>query len=349
MSRSKWLSHMVLALSFIAASDRVSASHLSGGDIRYTHLGGNNYRIEVLLYTKSTGVSPQAEIPISLGDGALDTLPLVETLPLSPNDSTCSDQQVSLYSTNHTYPGPGDYTITANVINRNAGILNVPNSLGQSICLKARLVIDPQLGPNSSARFQAPQNAVGYLWSTLIHSPLPSDSDGDSLSLELITPDGLSCAPLPGYITPAEVPSPDPMWNYLDPQTGRYQWYHPQLTGQYVIAIRACEWRNGTLIGEVTRDMSLCISSLFSVTGLKEPNAPAAFTVFSGSDAGVFRVVASLATTLRVFDAMGRILEEHRLSQGEQFVDLCGRSSGPYFFVATDAIGNRLTQRVMVH
>ncbi|MBP6389879.1 MAG: hypothetical protein KA175_01705 [Flavobacteriales bacterium] len=347
MFRSQWTA-WVLVLPLLGAFSGANASHLSGGDIRYTHLGGNSYRIEVLLYTKSTGVSPQPEIPISLGDGALDTLPLVETLPLSPNDSTCSDQQVSLYSANHTYTGPGDYTITANVINRNGGILNVPNSLGQSICLKARLVIDPQLGPNTSARFQAPQNAVGYLWSTLVHNPLPTDSDGDSLSLELITPDGLSCDPLPGYITPAEVPSPDPMWNYLDPQTGRYQWYHPQLTGQYVIAIHAREWRNGMLIGEVTRDMSICISSLFSVTGVEEPQAHNAFMVFPGPEAGVFRVLSTSAISLAVVDALGRRVEEHRMASGEQRLDLRDHTAGSYVLVAVSADGRRSTQGVML-
>ncbi|MBK7754388.1 MAG: hypothetical protein IPI41_17840 [Flavobacteriales bacterium] len=347
MFRPVWTA-LVLALPLLSAFQGAKASHLSGGDIRYTHLGGNSYRIEVLLYTKSTGVSPQLMIPISLGDGGLDTLPLVETLSLSPNDSTCSDQQVSLYSAHHTYPGPGDYTITANVINRNGGILNVPNSLGQSICLKARLVIDPQLGPNTSARFQAPQNAVGYLWSTLVHNPLPADSDGDSLSLELITPDGLSCDPLPGYITPAEVPSPDPMWNYLDPQTGRYQWYHPQLTGQYVIAIRAREWRNGTLIGEVTRDMSICISSLFSVTGVEEPQVPGSFIVFQSSEAGVFRVLSTSAISLVVVDALGRSIEELLLAPGEHVVDLRSRTPGAYLLRAASASGGSSTQSITV-
>mgnify|MGYP001358331296 FL=1 len=89
MFRPVWTA-LVLALPLLSAFQGAKASHLSGGDIRYTHLGGNSYRIEVLLYTKSTGVSPQLMIPISLGDGGLDTLPLVETLSLSPNDSTCS-------------------------------------------------------------------------------------------------------------------------------------------------------------------------------------------------------------------------------------------------------------------
>ncbi|MBK8341462.1 MAG: hypothetical protein IPK99_16455 [Flavobacteriales bacterium] len=348
MRVAKMIRWVLPTIVLVCAWVDANASHLSGGDIRYTHLGGNTYRIEVLLYTKSTGVDPQMEIPIALGDGGLDTLPLVETIPLPPNDSTCADQQVSLYSANHTYPGPGDYTITANVINRNGGILNVPNSLGQSICLKARLVIDPQLGPNTSARFQAPQNAVGYVWSTLIHNPLPSDSDGDSLSMDLIVPDGLSCDPLPGYITPAEVPSPDPMWNYLDPQTGRFQWYHPQLTGQYVIAIRAREWRNGTLIGEVTRDMSLCISSLFAVTGVYEPHAPELFAVNRSSEAGVFRILSASPMTLLVSDALGRAVQEKRLAQGEQLLDLRGHAAGSYLLVAISASGGSRTQRVTV-
>ncbi|MBK8341463.1 MAG: hypothetical protein IPK99_16460 [Flavobacteriales bacterium] len=252
------------------------------------------------------------------------------------------------YPTLHTYLGAGAYTLQVSSQNRNEGILNIPNSVNQEFCIRALLVIDPLLGANNSVHFKAPQNDAGFSWSTWLHHPLPEEADGDSLSFDLVEPRGMSCGNIPGYQEPFDVGTVPGSWNGVDLADGTFAWYFPDLLGEYVLAIRAREWRNGTLIGEVTRDMSLCISSLFAVTGVFEPHAPELFAVNRSSEAGVFRVQTTSAMTLRVIDPLGRTVQEQRLAQGEQLLDLRGHTTGSYALVAVGLDGRRSAHRVMV-
>jgi len=234
------------------------------------------------------------------------------------------------------------------VTNRNEGILNIPNSVNQTFCVGALLVIDPVLGPNNSVQFTAPQNDIRYSWSTLEYHPLPLEPDGDSLSFDLVTPNGMGCGDIPGYLEPEDIVWSASNWNAVDVDDGTYRWYFPQLLGEYVIAIRAREWRNGTLIGEVTRDMSICYGALFWVSGQGEQEVPETFQAYPSTEAGMFRILSASSITLHVNDALGRIVEERRLVQGEQLLDMRGRAPGSYTLVAMGADGRRSAQRVVV-
>ena len=98
-------------------------------------------------------------------------------------------------------------------------------------------------------------------WSTFLHEPLPTDADQDSLVCDLIVPNGNACSTIAGYTYPADL-VPGSTFNWVDPATGAFQWYYPVVEGAYQIAIRCTEYRNGSIIGQTTRNMTICVSML---------------------------------------------------------------------------------------
>lgn len=340
------LRHLMLLFA-LAEGTAANALYKYGGEIRYQHQAGYTYTIDVVLFIHTSSVDTTHQVVLDLGDGSTDTVDVADS-ELLPNDSNCYNWARVTYSTLHSYNGPGSYTLRVEVTNRNEGILNIPNSVNQTFCLRALLVIDPILGPNNSVQFIAPQNDISYSWSTLEHHPLPAEPDGDSLSFDLVPPLGMFCYDIPGYEEPEEVAWSTSTWNAVDASDGTYRWYFPQLFGEYVLAIRAREWRNGTLIGEVTRDMSICYGGLVFVTGLEEPMGYIVFQVYPGAEAGVFRILSTLPMTLHVVDAMGRTVQEQRFAQGEQLLDLRGHAPGTYALVGLGTDGRRSARRVYV-
>jgi hypothetical protein len=247
----------ILFVLFAGIACGVQAMHIIGGEIRYTHLEGHTYAIEFIQFANSSAPVSDPQAILFYGDGTLDTLSVSSSMDLQD----CMPERRLVFASTHTYPGPGSYTLTVADQNRNGGIINVPNSLAQSFCVEALLVIDPVLGPASSPRFDAWSLCTESVWSTLVHDPLVYDPDGDSLSFALTVPLGLGCTPIGGYSMPITSPNG---WVWLDPESGVFHWHMPHFMGQFTIAITAYKWRNGTLLGQVTRDMNITIHTLFT-------------------------------------------------------------------------------------
>src|SRR5690606_17630283 len=90
-------------------------------------------------------------------------------------------------------------------------------------------------------------------------NPNAYDSDGDSLSFEFIVPLQDSAVQVPNYILPTQIgPGPDNVMT-LDPVTGDIVWQSPKIAGEYNIAFRVNEYRNGVLISSFIRDMQILV------------------------------------------------------------------------------------------
>ncbi len=86
------------------------------------------------------------------------------------------------------------------------------------------------------------------------HNPGAYDIDGDSLSYHLTVCKGADGLNILGYT----YPTTSNIFT-LDPHSGDLVWDSPKYQGEYNIAMRIEEWRNGYLIGYVTRDMQITI------------------------------------------------------------------------------------------
>ncbi|MBK8341461.1 MAG: hypothetical protein IPK99_16450 [Flavobacteriales bacterium] len=329
------LSLLVIAL---LAAPLSWATHIRGAEIHYSNMGGNSYAITVHFYLDPNSPADRPEVLVDMGDGTIDTLPRLDIIPLP--GAGC-ETSLNIYGGDHTFPGYGTYVITMRDANRNAGILNIPNSDQVELCARAVLVIDALNGANSSAAFNTPQTELGYEFSTLVHQPSAVDpSDGDSLSFDLVTPRGTDCQEIPGYVLPSDAtPGNDFAW--VDPLDGSFHWHYPQLLGEFVIAIRCREWRNGTMVGEVVRDMTLCISALPS--SVEEGAAENEDNVIPLAEAGLYRFIGKPGTRLRITDMAGHLVTEST----DLLIDLRNVPKGIYVVRGSRANSVAWSQRLV--
>ncbi len=255
MVRLRPLLFLVALMAALAAR----ATHNRAGEIVYCADPDNplRYFVQIITHTKTSAPADRPELEIYWGDGSSDTLPRVSITPIPG-----ADAQRNVYEGVHLYNGPGQYVLSVEDQNRNEGVLNIPNSVNQTFCVKSMLTIGPLTGGNCSVNFlNSPlQDAcLDRLWA---HNSVAFDADGDSLSYELVVCAGLGCDPIPGYLFPEEVaPSADLF--EIDALAGTLFWDAPQLTGEYNIAFRVREWRrvNGIYyeVGWVVRDMQVTV------------------------------------------------------------------------------------------
>jgi len=305
-------------------SDRATANHFLGGEIRYAPENGNSYIIEVVLYSRSDSPSDRPEIPIYFGDGTADTIPRISIQDFEVG-GLCGGVRLSTYRTIHTFPGQGTYRIRFEDTNRSGGIVNIPNSIAQSACVEALLVIDPQLGTNTSMIFDTLQFETRRNWNTLIHEPAPGDLDGDSLSFELVAPLGSYGVPIEGYQYPIGV-----NYAWLDPATGTFAWDYPEYWGEWTLAIRGSEWRNGQLIGQVTRDMSICVFGFFAGINVSIVEKDFSMVPTISDDLVVIQNHTATSVQMDLLATSGAILKSLRVGSGVTHMSISHLAPGIY-------------------
>ena len=263
-------------------SFKASATHLRAGDITLRRLSCSSYQ-----YTITLHVYTKWGTPVKFGGGTLNfgdgSKPLItESRPNPPEIAQTDDGGIGevIYPVNHTFPGPGVYTITYYEQNRNSGILNIDNSVETPFFIQTQIVIDPLLGCDNTPDLLVPpidQGCTGVAW---FHNPGAYDPDGDSLSYELFVPKQAAGVDVSGYVIPNskkfydaagipysqanELASGQPTFS-IDPVTGTITWDAPGEAGEYNIAFTIREWRKigGTWVslGYVERDMQIIIKS----------------------------------------------------------------------------------------
>ncbi|MBK9734276.1 MAG: gliding motility-associated C-terminal domain-containing protein [Saprospiraceae bacterium] len=237
------------------------ATHNRAGEITYRQIGPLTVEMTITTYTKNSSTAADRDsLDVFWGDGTNQFVRRDNSKTrILPNDI-----KINYYITNHTYPGVATYTISFLDPNRVGGILNVnyPNSIDIPFFLSTTFtLLDQQFqGFNNSAILLQPPVDIGCVNKLFIHNPNAYDKDGDSLAYELTAPlQGLN-TPVPGYKLPDEVGA---VFNKLtiNALTGEVRWNSPKLQGEYNIAIRIKEFRNGKLINVILRDMQILINA----------------------------------------------------------------------------------------
>ncbi|MFN8341327.1 MAG: gliding motility-associated C-terminal domain-containing protein [Cyclobacteriaceae bacterium] len=262
----------------LAVRPQAFATHLRAGEIIVTRNGctSNEYTICITVYTNVNSPIRFGESPLDFGDGSEPlTTPRLEngTAPgLPANVGTVT------FCTTHTYSAPGHYIIRYREPNRNAGILNMANSVGTEFYLETELVIDNLAGCNNTPRLLVPPIDKGCTGAAWFHNPGAYDIDGDSLSFEMVVPKQDKGVFVNNYVDPNAEPfysaigidynqanedrDGTPLFA-IDPVTGTITWDAPGEVGEYNIAFLIKEYRkiNGTWVqlGYVTRDMQIVI------------------------------------------------------------------------------------------
>ena len=246
----------------------VNATHNRAGEITYRHISGLTYEITVTTYTKGSSTqADRCELEFRFGDGDIDTVQRING-PASNNcpnggvvisPPTQDDLKKNIYQTTHTYPGPAIYVISVQDPNRNAGILNIPNSVNVTFYIESELYISAFAGVNNSPTLNNDPIDKGCVSVPYYHNPGAIDPDGDSLVYSFEDCLGLNGVDIFGYKLPDQI-FPGPNNNIsIDQNTGTVTWDSPQAQGEYNICIKIEEYRNGQKIGTVIRDMQITI------------------------------------------------------------------------------------------
>ena len=195
---------------------------------------GLTYEITLVTYTRTNSPANlfRNTLPVEWEDGTASDVPRVDSFPLP------SDPQYQItynkYIGQHTYSGPATYVISMEDPNRNADILNIPNSVNVPLYIYSELVINPFLGYADSPQLLIPPIDNGCVNEPFYHNPGAYSPDGDSLSYRLVPCLGEGGAPIPGYTLP---PTTTPNILTLNSITGDFSWENPPEQGQYNIAI----------------------------------------------------------------------------------------------------------------
>lgn len=255
----------ITCMLLLSATQTVLATHIRAGDLVARRLPGASltYEFTVTIYTDDEGVPPDEEIEIFFGDGSPSRM--IRRTAFRPIGNLTTE---NIYRTTYTFAGPGEFNVGVVIRNRNAGVVNIPNSVNTAFAVQSTFLISPFLGLNSSPILTNPP--VDFLACSrrrFKHNPGAFDPDGDSLSYRFtISKKSLNqnvdiyypLNQVPGINATTEA-GDQPATLTLDPITGDLVWDAPLQPGEYNVAFYVDEWRNGIRIGSVNRDMQIIV------------------------------------------------------------------------------------------
>jgi gliding motility-associated-like protein len=222
------------------------ATHNRAGEITYVQLSDLSFEITITTYTYTLSYADRPQLEISWGDNTSSIADRISILYL-PNY-----YKRNIYKITHTFPGPGVYKLVVQDPNRNANIVNIPNSVNVVFSISTTLIVNPAIGRNNTPVLLNPpydKAARGYVF---IHNPGAYDPDGDSLSYALTVCTREDGKPIENYKLPAAS-----HFLRVDSISGDLIWDSPVDTGAYNVAMEIREWRYGKKIGVVVRDIQI--------------------------------------------------------------------------------------------
>lgn len=216
------------------------------GEISVQHLNGSLYEATVSLYT--TIYANLDSITIDWGDGTSQLIGLTKKTILN------NGYYLLEFSKQHSYIN-GNYTISYTSSNRAGGnlVINPPNSSQIPFHIYTYFVVD-NLNPNSIPKLLNQPIFVGFKNVPLTFIPSICETDGDSLSYELVSPYSSNNGHVPNYTFPNNI-GIQPQSLHVEPTRGIFNWIAPQASGLYTIAYKVNEYR-GTLVSSKIIDIT---------------------------------------------------------------------------------------------
>ncbi|MGL1885332.1 MAG: gliding motility-associated C-terminal domain-containing protein [Reichenbachiella sp.] len=252
------------------------ATHIRAGEIIAERISTSSltYRFRVIGYTDTGSTVPFGGGVLSFGDGT--SIVLSEVIGDDGFEYTVLEDEIAknVYTVEHTFQTPGRWLVSYNELNRNAGVVNMSNSVDTPFYIETVIIIDPILGVNNTVQFLIPPIDKGAEGAIFLHNPGAFDPDGDSLSYRLTIPKQFLEREVNDYRFPNDAEfyssflegnqeGDGPPTFRIDSVSGTLEWNAPGLKGEYNLAFVVDEWRlfegSWELIGSVTRDMQVII------------------------------------------------------------------------------------------
>lgn len=277
-----------LVIFFVFVSNSF-ASHVMGGDITYTCLGGNQYQVTLTLYRDCAGITigttPQSvNFTSSCGtfDASLDWVSTTDVSQVCPtqattcNGGTIPGTEQYIFTGVVTLPPCADWIMNWDVCCRNDGITNITTPGSQDLYVQSTLN-NIAGGCNNSPQFLALPTPYLCPNQLSIYNHGASDIDGDSLYYQFTSALGGTAPPgnpltyTGGYSPNNPIITTGGM--NLNPNTGE-MCFTPSQTQICVVSVIIYEYRNNILIGTQIREMQVVVSNSCSNTAPYAGSAP---------------------------------------------------------------------------
>jgi len=252
---------ITIAILLLTFSQIAFATHNRAGEITYEQVGPLTIRATITTYTKASSTGADRDtLDLFWGDGTSTAI------ARSNGDGEAIpgfDLKINYYIAEHTFPSRSTYTMYFIDPNRVGGILNLnfPSSVDIRFYVETTftLLSDQFQGLNNSAILLNPPIDFACVGQRFIHNPNAYDPDGDSLSYELVVPLQDVDTPVPNYLFPDNIDAGPENTITFNKENGDFIWNSPMMSGEYSIAIRVNEYRNGELINSIVRDMQIFV------------------------------------------------------------------------------------------
>src|ERR1044071_9241414 len=227
----------LLIIVFIRLSGEAYASHAEGGDLTYTCLGNNQYRLRLAFYRDCAGTNAPANVSIDISSITCNQnfSTTLYPIPGTGQDVTPICPQITTECSGGTYPGVQEWIYEGNIILpqqctdwvfsftlccRNAAISTINNPGSQNIYIETHLnnVAAPCNNSPTFSNRPIPFVCAGQTY-CFNHGAI--DPDGDSLAYSLVDPLSGPSTPvsfIPPYNALNPIPSSPAMT--LNPVTG---------------------------------------------------------------------------------------------------------------------------------
>ena len=267
---------LLLLITIILAGFTTSqASHLMGGEITYTYVGGNDYQVTLIVYRDCFGINVSTNQTVtfesaSCGQDFNVVIPFLQVVDISqvcPGQATTCNGGTTPGTEQHVFQGIvtltpcADWIMHWNQGTRNAAIQNLVAPSTENIYIQNTLNNIIGANNNSPQFFASP---TPYLCANnlAIYSHAAADPDGDSLYYSFNTPLGTPGPPGTPIAFAAGYTLNDPLTTTaginFDQVTGE-MCFTPDVGQIVVISVLVQEYRNGILIGSQIREMQVVV------------------------------------------------------------------------------------------
>lgn len=341
----KKLVYFILFLFFVNTS---CFSQNTSGSISYEYAGNSSfpyrYKIIVKTYTEWLGSFSVDKCALLINFNGIDTTTIPRVNGPSVNCPADADGimiggctgniRYNVYETTYNFSGPGNYTITVEDNGRNIGICNVPSPSDDfDFFLSSELIISPFLGPNNGPAYNAVSVLCENVGAISYYNPIAVDSDGDSLSYELIPAMSFGSS-IPGWTFPAASSSFS-----IDSNTGIVTWDSPVMYCTYIFDIRITEWRKIAstyyLMGKTMEDVWSKVGAFAGISD--QTTSSTSLSIFPNPSNGVINMniengLENQDYQIVISNSIGQIIKTMDISNNTATINENELSSGIYFY-----------------
>ena len=265
---------LALTFSLLSIPYEAMATHFMGGQITYSHVSGNTYKIRLSLYRDCDGISYGSSEVIRISPTNSGSSMSVSRIAINDVSLLCPGQvsncaggaapgiQEYVYEGNISLNTPGLYTFSHESCCRNTDITTITNPGNTGWYISAQINTNLAPGNSSPSFLNLPVDkfCIGSLNSI---SPNAFDANGDVIQYSLVPAQDNSTTLVSyaaGFSGTNPLTSSTPIT--INPNTGELSFTPSSASNQVaVIAIKAEEFRviNGvsTKIGEVIRELQV--------------------------------------------------------------------------------------------